>query len=172
MGVVRDRAAIVFGQARQVVLSDCKAMHAEHSAKGLLGSGATAKKAIRIYKDRSSEALRQLLDETANRLQHRGRKWQSAMSDLETELTAHMQEAPAVLDPSFKLARLRGEGADEAVRQLISTASDDLKKELCAFRDGWTAPQPKRWYERHPIAYALILLIIGALITKAIDLLV
>jgi hypothetical protein len=49
---------------------------------------------------------------------------------------------------------------------MLATVSDDLRRELKAFQDGWTAPIPKSWQERHPVIYALALLVIGAIVGK------
>lgn len=164
-----DRASGVFRQARDSISEDCRQMHAEHSAKGLLGSGATAKRAISIFKDRMSEALDQILEEIAKVVEHRGRRWSAAMSAVASALDEELLAAPILLEPSFRLARLGRGSSRRAAQDLIDRAADELRKQLSEFCEGWTAPPPRRWPERHPLIYALMLVVVGSLIGAAVS---
>ena len=54
------------------------------------------------------------------------------------------------------------QAASDQADVLISTAGGRLRLRLAEFRDGWTAPTPKQLKDRHPAAYAISLLIVGA----------
>jgi hypothetical protein len=161
---IERRAAVLFSQAREAIDTECRAMHAEHSAKGLLGSGATAKRAVAIFASQLSKALNQAMAEVAMQVEHRGKAWTVAMAVLSKGLETQIAGAQEVLAPSFRLARLPGPSAQKAVQDLIDKCGDDLREELRAFEEGWTAPKAKGWSERHPVAYAILLLLLGSLV--------
>lgn len=162
------RAVDVFTNAANQIVSDCKEIAADHSAKGLLGSGATAKRSVAAFESRSKDGLRQILGEVANGLDHRGRKWRREMAAVEQALEEHILSAPELLADNFRLARLRSTGAQNAASQLIEWSAQDLRKEFAAFRDGWTSPRSRPWRERNATAYALILIVIGALVGQCV----
>lgn len=153
MESVKDRATAIFVQGGERTVADCKAMHAEHSAKGLLKSGATLKRAVRIYCENSGAALKQILGEVADQVEHRGRAWKAAMVEVEDALEAHAANAPALLEASFKMATVPGDAAHKAAMGLVDRCVADLHSQLAGFKDGWTAPRPKSWKERHPMAW-------------------
>lgn len=162
------RAVDVLASARAAIQRGCNAMHAEHSAKGLLQSGATVKAAVRIFRDRTADALHQIFDEIGTQVDHRGRAWSKATAAVSATFEDHMRQAPDVLAASFRLAAPPGPSGHKAAQALIDEVRKDLDTEIRAFRDGWTAPKPKRWNDRHPAIYALLLLIAGSLIGAAI----
>lgn len=166
MKSLTDRAEAVFRQARQQIGEDCARLHAEKAAKGALGSGGTARQAVRIFGSRTSEALQQVLSEVGQRIEHRGRAWREAMATVEQALSAQIAAAPDLMAKSFKLARLDGESAKAAAAALIEGEAGGLREELAAFEEGWTAPVPKKWSERRPLLYALLLLLAGAAISS------
>ncbi|WP_189676098.1 hypothetical protein [Sphingomonas glacialis] len=144
-------------------------MHAEHSAKGMLQSGATVKAAVRVFRDRTAEALRQIFEEIGKRIDHRGQAWKKATAAVSAAFYDHMRQAPDVLGSSLRLANSPGPSVQTAAQALIDGVGKDLGAEIRAFSDGWTAPKPKRWNERHPAIYALLLVIAGSLIGAAIS---
>lgn len=164
----RARADEVLERTRMAIQLGCNAMHADHSAKGLLQSGATVRVSVRIFHDRTAEALHQLFDEVGKRVDHRGRAWKAATADVSAAFQNHMLQAPIVLASSFQHGAPPSSSANKAAQTLIDEAGKELGAEILAFRDGWTAPKPKRWNERHPAAYALLLLVAGSLIGAAI----
>lgn len=157
------RAVDVFTEAANKTLADCKAVMAEGSANGSLRSGDTAKSAVAAFEQRSEEALKQILAELANRVEHRGRQWRRDMADVGRALEYHLELAPEICSKAFDAAALSQSGRD-AAGKLIGWAGDRLRKELAAFRDGWTSPQSKPWRERHAAWYAIGLLILGAIV--------
>jgi hypothetical protein len=166
----KARAVDLFTVAANHTLADCKAIAAEHSAKGILGSGATAKRAVRAFEARGSEALRQMLDELAKRVEHRGKAWRTGLAAVEEALDGYMADGWNILGSTIKLARADTGSAREAIDGMLAWVKRDLHKELNAFRDGWTAPRAKAWRERHPALYAVILLIVGAILGQAVSL--
>ena len=163
------RAAEVFTGAANFIGADCKAVVAEHAAKGLLGSGATAKRAVAAFETRSLEALRQVLGEVSGRIDHHGRKWQREMGNVEKALEDHIQSAPELLENSFRLARLTEPSGRAAALRLIDDSASNLRKEFVAYRDGWTAPRSRPWRERQAGAYAILLILIGAIVGQIVN---
>ena len=155
------RAVEIFTDAANKIVSDCKGVMADGSAKGTLKSGNTAKLAVTAFEERSAEALRQILAEVANRVDHRGRQWRRDMSDVGRALDYHMELVPEICGKVFDVAALTSSGR-AATDQLIEWMSQRLQRELAAFRDGWTSPRSKPWRERHAAWYGIGLLIVGA----------
>jgi gas vesicle protein len=164
---IAGRANELFSLARSGTGTDIRRIFADHSAKGLLGSGATLKLAVAAYGQRTSAALKQVLDEVSNRINHRGRAWRKAMETIAGALEDHLKTGMETIEPALKMAGApEGSSARRAVAEMLATVSGDLRSELKAFQDGWTAPIPKSWQERHPVIYALALLVIGAIVGK------
>lgn len=90
------------------------------------------------------------------------------MVKVEAALEAHVADAAGYLKPSFKLAGAGDNAAGRSANALLDKCRADLRRELEAYKKGWTAPKPKRWDELNPTAYAIALLIVGALITALI----
>lgn len=160
---IAERAKFVFGQARDRIAEDCNQINADLSAKGAFGGSATATLAIRAFQTRSSEALKQLLGEVAKAVEHRGRAWAKVMGTLSGALEEQIASAPQTLSKSLGVIRTISGSGERAINDLIAKAGEDLRAELAEFRDGWTAPRAKRWTERHPVIYALFLLVIGTI---------
>lgn len=163
MGDVNDRASIIFGKAGEKIVADCKAMHDAHSARGILKSGATLKSAAYIFCENSGEALRQVLAEVSNKIENRGHAWTDAMAQVRYALEAHAANASALLEPSFKVAATPGDAAYRATLGLIDKCIAGLKSDLDSYEAGWTAPKPRPWIERHPVAWAIALVIGSAI---------
>lgn len=161
------RAVDIFTDAANQIVTDCKQIAAEHSAKGLLGSGSTAKRSVAAFEVRSRESLKQILGEVANVVDHRGRRWRREMAEIDRALEEHIRSAPGLLADNFRLARLRSAGAQEAANQLVEWSAQDLRKDFLAFRDGWTSPRSRPWRERYAAVYAIILILIGALVGQS-----
>lgn len=144
------------------------AMLADHSAKGRLQSGATIKAALRIFEDESASALDAVLLEAANLIEHHGRKWSAAMAGIGDALVAHVMGAREMLSKPLRLADRQGsESIARAVDESLQGARERLERRLSDFRDGWTAPRPKFWKDRHPQLFQVILLIVGAAVALA-----
>jgi hypothetical protein len=86
------------------------------------------------------------------------------MAAIGAALETHIQSASEAVGPAIKLAGCEeGSGRREVDRWLAAVAVD-LRAQLKDFNDGWTSPEPKGWHERHPIIYAIGLLIVGVAI--------
>jgi len=138
-------------------------MHHEHTAKGLLKSGATAKAGVRIYELEGETALRQALDEIGNATEHRGAQWKAAVQATQKALDDYAGAAPDLLKKTMDLAGISG-AAQRAIEGLVSRANARLQAAIDAYRDGWTAPQERKWNERHPMIYAVLLLVAGTIV--------
>jgi hypothetical protein len=145
-------------------------MLAEHSSKGLLQSGSTNKAALRSFEEHSREALAKTLEEVAKLIEHRGPKWRAAMAGIEEALNDHLARARAHLQPTISLADRAATGSvSKAVDERLAGTAARLKDQLSEFCDGWTAPAPKLWKDRHPLAFQVLLLIIGAAVALGLS---
>jgi len=150
------------------------AMMAQHSSKGTLQSGGTLQAAIRIFGVHSSTAVSQTLDEAGKLIDHRGAAWGEAMDAISTAIDDHMSRAPTLLERPLKIAaRLQNEGIRRRLEELLSEQGDELRHKVAEFRDGFTAPIPTAWKDRHPtwhtILIGLIGAVLGSLATKGIE---
>jgi hypothetical protein len=154
-----------FSSANQVLISQIDAMIADHSYKGVLKSGATVKKAVALFEASSSSALDEILQELSKLIEHRGRDWSRAGSGIRNALEDQIAGANEVLERPLTLADANSaNAASQAVSELLSAVGARLRSQLDEFLEGWSAPVPKAWNERHPFAYAIALLLIGAII--------
>lgn len=161
---VESRARTLLARARDDFANDIRAIAADHAARGLLQSGATAKRAKAAYKDRSTSSLTQVLNEVARRINYRGSKWKAAITAIGIALESHIELADELLEQAFKLAGCEDGDGRRAADALIAAVVADLRISLKEFDEGWTSPEPKGWQERHPIIYAIALLVIGVVI--------
>lgn len=161
-----DRASKNFEKANTAIAEECEQLIAGHAAKGMLGSGGTAKAAIRIFESHSSAALQQTLAEMGKRIEHRGKQWNEASTQIGRALGAQIEAAPRILARPLGLAGIAKEtDARRAVDQLLAKAAERLRGELSEFEDGWTAPVPATWKERHPLLHDIGLLVGGGAIS-------
>ncbi|WP_298093325.1 hypothetical protein [uncultured Sphingomonas sp.] len=144
----RGRTTELLNRASLKIKAGCATMHTDHSARGCLQSGNTIIRAIEIWTETSSQYL-------------------------ETAL-AHAVNAPNLLSGSFRLANPAGGSGGSTIRaahSLLAEAHGKLSATIADFRDGWTAPRAKKWNERHPIAFALLMAGIGAVLATVARLL-
>jgi len=160
------RAVDVFTDAANRIIGDCKEIAADHTVKGILQSGATARRTVAAFDTRSKEGLHQVLREVANRVDHRGRRWRKEMAEVEKALNEHILLAPELLGNSFRLVGTSAGDGRNAADQLIEWSAQEQRKEFAAFRDGWTSPRSRPWRERHATPYAIILILIGAAVSQ------
>ena len=165
----QQRANDAFRRGVHEMNADIDAMIAEHAAMGRLQSGATIKAAIAIFEKRSSRALNQTLAEAAKLIEHRGWKWRAAMSGIGEALETHIGAAVTILGRPFNLANAPGSPSVwSAAEERLAGVARRLRDQAAEFEQGWTAPTPKPWKDRHALVYAIILLIVGALIGLAV----
>lgn len=170
MSSFRSRASDLFTRMEKTIESDLNNMFAEHSAHGRLGSGTTALRAIEIFKARMSEALLQLQSEIASQVEHRGRQWRKACADVSAAIDDAKVKTPDIFANALKHSRVTGSGK-RVFDERLSEAFNELHTQLRDFADGWTAPNAKGWHERHPVLYALLMVLAGALLGSVATLL-
>lgn len=174
------RAREQFGRAAKTMAGeDLKRIFADHSAKGMLQSGGTLRVAVRTFEASSRDALVDIQAQFSARLEGRGREWKRAMTALETALNEHLAAAPKILEPAIKMAggKMASESATaersivNSFEKLLGESAERLFEEQRSYRDEWTAPRGKTWFERHKLAYGAIAAIGGACLSRASDLL-
>lgn len=161
----RGRAAELLNRASVKIKAACDTMHADHSAKRHLRSGATITRAVEIWNEITTDHLKIALAEFGATIDTRGQQWKRAMQEAQAALNSHSAAAANLLEPSFRLAGAKEKGNGAAMRAadgLIKDAHGRMSDVIADFRDGWTAPRAKKWNERHPIIYALLMAGIGA----------
>lgn len=164
----RARAAARFERGLHELQNALERMTGEHSAARRLQSGATAVVAVGIFEEHSGSALDQTLSEAAKMIEHRGWKWKAAMNGIEQALQAHLRRTRQHIERPLSHAGIdRSPSASTAIDQRIADTSARLAFKLEEFRDGWTAPAPKLWKDRQPVAYAVLMLIIGTMVGLA-----
>jgi hypothetical protein len=164
----RTRAAARFERGLHELQNALEKMTGEHNAAGRLQSGATAVVAVGIFEEHSASALDQTLSEAAKIIEHRGWEWKAAMNGIEKALQDHLRRTREHIKRPLSHAGIdRSPSAAAAVDQRIAATSARLAFKLAEFRDGWTAPAPKLWKDRQPLAYAVLMLIIGAMVGLA-----
>ena len=167
----RLRAQSAFDRSRVSMDGKIEEMMGDHAAKGRLQSGATVKAAVRIFEDHSNRALRQTLDEAAKLIEHRGRAWTDAMDGMSEALDSHLAKAPEHLAKAVHVAdHANTPSVAQAFDELLLELGTRLRGQIAEFRQGWTAPLAKKWQERHPLMYAVALLLIGAAVGLAVPL--
>ena len=166
MESVREKADRVFAAAAAKIVQGQKAMHADHAAKHLLRSGNTIVEAVRIYEAETSTGIDECADALAQRLESRGGAWNKAMGDVRDALAAHTAKGVELISSSTGIAA-RGD-PERLVTPLLEEANGRLEQRLRDFAEGWTSPKGRKWNDRHPVLYAIAMMVIGGIVTAAI----
>lgn len=165
MQSVGERSRQLLAQSNDELHRALDAMYGDHLLHGRLSSGLTGREAIRIYQEVRGAALAECCDALAKRVAHRGRNWRSGMDEIREALNSTFEGDEVYLDAlRLNMRCQQGDPVDMGLRVLLQEARAALHKELDAFAEGWTSPSPKAWHERNPVIYAMILLLLGALI--------
>jgi len=146
-------------------MTDSDAMLAKHSAQGQLQSGNTLIQAAKAWETRTTDAIELALAEFAGLIETRRGEWKRAMRAIMSGISEHRQAAPSSFEKIISVAAPRGGrggSAEQAFLRLLDEAADRNAKRVTAFSEGWTSPKPRKWNERHPVAYALALAVVGA----------
>ncbi len=131
---------------------------------GGLGTGVLVKRSIAAYGERSSAALKQVLDEVEARIDDRGRDWRKAMADVRKALDEHLADAPSRLGVQYRKAGLGKGDSLRAAEKLLRDLATQLRRQHAAFSDGWTSKRATHWSKRRPALW----LFVGALVAAAV----
>lgn len=165
MQSISQRADELYRRAEEEVGEALDALRAKHAAEGLLQSGATIKRAVAIFREIALTTTDHALEQIDRRIEHRGRKWRSMVNDVEAAAERYFTCHHPELEKTLLLASRTGTHDAAA---LINNVHRDMMEKISAYREGWTAPRHKQWIERHPVQYAVALLIAGALVGEGI----
>jgi hypothetical protein len=158
--VVTDRLTRLFNDAEDNLNSKVEAIFADHAAKGCLRSGATIKAAVGALDETTAATVNEALNGIAAITEHSGHKRKRLLSKLDESLTTHHARAEKIVRTRIESIGLGS--AFRHARPLIENTTSKHHALICDFRDGWTAPAEKRWNDRHPILFAIIVAIVGA----------
>jgi hypothetical protein len=91
------------------------------------------------------------------------------MAGIGDALKENSQLRTRLLQRPLELADRPGSrAARDAADQEMGRLAGRLRAQLEEYRDGWTAPVPKPWKDRQPLAYAILLLAAGAAIGQIV----
>lgn len=158
----RKRAEALFLRAQQGAKTDIEKWCDECALNGQ-ASTATVNGAVAIYDAYMTKALGEILAEIGQRIQHRGRAWKRAMRSVKAAVDAADYEAYLAFESINEICGVDSDARAQIKPKLVQVF-DDLHDQVAEYRDGWTAPKPKGWLERHPVIYAMVLVGIGVAI--------
>jgi hypothetical protein len=156
------RYSRLFASARRKFAHEVEAIFARHAADGLLKSGKTIKVVVRALDDATSTAIDDALAGIAAVTEHAGRRRKRLIELLSASLAEHHDLIEFAAGEAISQIGL---GADfKQARPLIGIVKLGHGEKIKDFGEGWTAPVGKPWKDRHPILFAIIVALIGALI--------
>lgn len=164
---IAARADRLFETAYAFSRDDAKTILAEHSATGLLRSGATIKRVTTAFAERSCKALDEALASVAARVDHRGSKWRKMLREVDLAIDDHMDLAPQFI---YEFTSVAGPNTEKLVTPILDDIRSSLHQRLADYRDGWTAPPGKPWRERNAVLYAVLLVLAGAVAGEVVKL--
>ncbi len=171
-----QRCVDVFATCNRNLRNELGEIIASHAAKGLLQSGSTIKRYNEAFETLTSAAVAALQTEFAAVVHDRSGEWARAIKAIGDAIEGQLYSAKHLLDRPFRIAD--GKPSEPAPKSgSIARAIEDelqqcaarLRSQHAAFADGWTAPLGKPWHERHPLLYAILAAIGGALIATLLN---
>ncbi len=89
---------------------------------------------------------------------------------IEEALNTHISAAPNYMQKVSQVVdgRASGSSVSRAVKERLNSVGERLRGRLAEFRGGWTAPVAKPWKDRRPLLYAILLLLIGAIVGQVV----
>jgi hypothetical protein len=125
--ILTDRWERLLNEATDSVTADLKALYADHSAKGLLRSGATIKRAVACYEARMTEAVDQSCRAISIQHSKGSLLWRRRFKALINFLEAYFQRTGDAIDPAIKIAgQAVDSSAGKAGSALFSAAQGRL----------------------------------------------
>lgn len=165
------RARQNFLVCREAIASCVRDLTADHAAKGLLQSGPTATRALSSFEIETARALGKSLNEMANQIEHRGSAWNKATQAIERALEDHVSTATVALEKPLRFAGATGDtDAAREVDRRLNAMAERLRAQITEFSEGWTAPKPKLFKDRHPNWDRIIFSLVGAALALAVAL--
>ena len=102
-------------------------------------------------------------------IDHRGHRWTTALDGINDALQTHVATGHAQLENVRRVAgQANSPSVGVAIDEAFATTTVNLINQIREFREGWTAPLPKPWKDRQPLAYAVLLLLVGAIVGLAV----
>ena len=138
-----------------------RSSRAQLSARGVNGSP-VFKRAVLDFSEICEEMLNQILQEVGNKYDKK--------SDRDKSLDILIQllkiEFSSVPKDICEMSQMKVDQYLVAAEQEIASIKSVLEGRIVAFKGGWTSPKPQGWHNRHPIFYAIALLLIGAIFSS------
>lgn len=157
---VTDWATAKFNQALHSAKVDLAKAQAEMTHSGQANNGRSAFPLCAIYFDHTRRTLQACTDGIATKFPNDGRARKGAVAELRPVLQVHLDRG---VDTVCEYLSGRGSTREIAARH-FNERRGDAEADLEQFAQGWTAPIAKGWHERHPVWWALLLLVVGAAI--------
>lgn len=162
---VQNWAEQVLAEARHHAAIAMATEQGRQSSAGALGSTRSAFPMVDIYLEKTAEALDQCLAGISNQVPTRGREWALAFADLDEVLQHHLDQGVGTV-----IRYLTPQGSVRAIAEKhLQKRRATLHFRLQTFCDGWTAPRPERWIERHPVWWGLITAALGAGLSEVVQ---
>jgi len=156
------RNARLFRESRRLLKLETKAITHRNAARGLLKSGGTIKEIVRALDEKTVAALTDALGGIAAITDHAGPKRNRLIDQLQANLVDHQESAKEIVRVAIERIGL-GSDFTHAL-SLIEEAQLRHREMIADFGEGWTAPMAKPWKDRHPLLFALMVAVIGAII--------
>ncbi|TKD52054.1 hypothetical protein [Sphingomonas baiyangensis] len=163
---VKSHALAAFEDARIAIRNDVGGIIADHAQRGLLRSGATFKRAIASYETQTALFMDECLSRISTHVNGRGRRWNEYTSQARIALQVHLNAARAILQRAIEVSGV----SDGSIEREIGRANKKILQKFDDYASGWTAPRSIPWTERHKFFFSFTLIVIGAIISKAIEL--
>lgn len=162
------RSRYLFAEAARASAQQLRSLFAEHAAKGLLKSGGTIKRAVRIAESTSGDAVRLSLKAVDDLSPAGGRRRAELARALRKHFNDHFDHQQEVTNEALERVGL----PSALTTQEFTSSRDRLLAEIDQYQRGFTAAKPLHWKERHPLVLAGLTTIIGALFGALVQALV
>jgi hypothetical protein len=158
----------IFTEHHHALLQRLAAITADHAAKGLLKSGATAKRYNQAMQDELITAIGEALELVSKKTDHAGRKRTRMLDHLRVQVRHAGKYYGDSLAGKVNMVVGASGDANAAFEQLRRDSLKRALDEVDKYDDGLTAPKDVRWHQRHPIltgaVAALITAIVGTIV--------
>jgi hypothetical protein len=136
---------------------DCSALQARLGASGSFGGSPGVSFALKAFEARAIPAVEKMLQEIAHAVRTRSKEWYRLHEHAEELIDLFF----GTLGDSAEAQMFRGSGVSGIGNRHAPVILGKLKGLITLHGAGWSAPEPEPWAQRHPIVYAMLLLIAG-----------